>query len=74
MFWTSNLGIDILAPGLATFPNIGRIFVHFSGHSDYFGIMLETNLFNLLKGWITYATFVLGRSFVMNKSSQTCRI
>ncbi len=68
------MGYDILAQVLATFPNIGQIFVHFSGHSDYFGIMMETNLFFLLKGWIACATFVLGRSFVMNKSSQTCRI
>ncbi len=65
------MGYDILAQVLATFPNIGQIFVYFSGHSDYFGIMLETNLFYLLKGWIAYATFALGRSFVMNNSSQT---
>ncbi len=28
-----QFGFDILAPVLATFPNIGRIFVQFSGHS-----------------------------------------
>jgi hypothetical protein len=33
MFWTFNLCFDILATVLATFPNIGRIFAQFSGHS-----------------------------------------
>jgi hypothetical protein len=33
MFWTLNLRFDILATVLATFPNIGQIFVQFSGHS-----------------------------------------
>ncbi len=33
MFWTFNLSLDILATVLATFPNIGQIFVQFSGHS-----------------------------------------
>jgi len=33
MFWTFNLSLDILAADWATFPNIGRIFVHFSCHS-----------------------------------------
>ena len=33
MFWTFNLSLDILATVWATFPNIGRIFVQFSGHS-----------------------------------------
>jgi len=32
-FWTFNLSHDILATVLATFPNIGRIFVKFCGHS-----------------------------------------
>jgi hypothetical protein len=35
MFWNFNLSFDILATVLATFPNIGLIFVHFSGHSGY---------------------------------------
>jgi hypothetical protein len=30
MFWTFILSFDILA----TFPNIGQIFVQYSGHSD----------------------------------------
>jgi len=34
MFWTFNLRFDILATVWATFPNIGQIFVQFSGHSD----------------------------------------
>jgi hypothetical protein len=33
MFGNFNLSFDILASVLATFPNIGRIFVQFSGHS-----------------------------------------
>jgi hypothetical protein len=33
MFWTVNLSLDILATVWATFPNIGQIFVQFSGHS-----------------------------------------
>ncbi len=33
MFWTFNLSLDILATVWATFPNIGQIFVQFSGHS-----------------------------------------
>jgi hypothetical protein len=33
MFWTFNLSFDILATVWATLPNIGRIFVPFSGHS-----------------------------------------
>jgi hypothetical protein len=33
MFWTFNLSFDILATVLATFPNIGQIFVKFSGRS-----------------------------------------
>jgi hypothetical protein len=33
MFWTFNLSLDSLATVWATFPNIGRIFVQFSGHS-----------------------------------------
>jgi hypothetical protein len=32
MFWTFNLGFDILATVSATFPNIRRIFALFSGH------------------------------------------
>ncbi len=35
MFWTFNLSVDILATIWATFPNIGQIFVQFSGHSEY---------------------------------------
>jgi hypothetical protein len=34
MFWTFKLSLDILAKVWATSPNIGRIFVQFSGHSD----------------------------------------
>jgi hypothetical protein len=34
MFWTFNMSLDILSTVWATFPNIGRIFVQFSGHSD----------------------------------------
>ncbi len=30
-----RFGFDILAPVLATFPNIGRIFVQYSGHSGF---------------------------------------
>jgi hypothetical protein len=33
MFRTFNLSFDILATVWATFPNIGRIFAQFSGHS-----------------------------------------
>jgi hypothetical protein len=33
LFWTFNLRSEILATVLAIFPNIGRIFVQFSGHS-----------------------------------------
>ncbi len=33
MFWTFNLSFDILATVWSTSPNIGRIFVRFSGHS-----------------------------------------
>ncbi len=33
MFLTFNLRCDILATDLATFPNIGQLFVQFSGHS-----------------------------------------
>ncbi len=33
MFLTFNLSFNILASVLATFPNIGRIFAQFSGHS-----------------------------------------
>jgi hypothetical protein len=33
MFWTFNLSLDILATVWATLPNIGQIFVQFSGHS-----------------------------------------
>jgi hypothetical protein len=33
MFWSFNLSFDILATVLATFPNNGRIFTQFSGHS-----------------------------------------
>ncbi len=33
MFWTFDLSLGILATVLATFPNIGQIFVQFSGHS-----------------------------------------
>ncbi len=35
MFWTFNLSFVILATVLATFPNIGRFFSQFSGHSEY---------------------------------------
>ena len=35
MFWTFNLSFDILATVLVTFPNIGRIFTLFSGHSEF---------------------------------------
>jgi hypothetical protein len=34
MFWTFNLSLDILVTVWATFPNIGQIFVQFSGHSE----------------------------------------
>ncbi len=33
MFWTFNLSFNNLATVLATFPNIGRMFVQISGHS-----------------------------------------
>jgi hypothetical protein len=36
MFWTFTLSFDILATVLATFPNIGRLFVQFSGHSGHY--------------------------------------
>jgi hypothetical protein len=36
MFWTFNLSFDILATVLATFPNIGRFFSQYSGHSARF--------------------------------------
>ncbi len=32
MFWTFNLSMGILATVWARFPNIGQIFVQFSGH------------------------------------------
>jgi hypothetical protein len=35
MFWTFNLSLGILATVWARFPNIGRIFVQFSGHSSW---------------------------------------
>jgi hypothetical protein len=35
MFWNFNLSLDILATVWATFPNMGQIFVQFSGHSDH---------------------------------------
>jgi hypothetical protein len=34
MFRTFNLNLDILATVWATFPDIGQIFVQFSGHSE----------------------------------------
>jgi hypothetical protein len=40
MFWTFNLRFEILATVLATFPNIGPLFVQFSGHS---GILQSVN-------------------------------
>ena len=42
MFWTFNLSYDILATVWATFPNIGHIFVQFSGHSAQHGQALNT--------------------------------
>ncbi len=35
MFWTFNLSLDILATVWATFPDIGQIYVQFSGHSAH---------------------------------------
>jgi hypothetical protein len=43
MFWTFNLSFDILATVLATFQNIGLIFVQFSGHSVA-KVVFETTL------------------------------
>ncbi len=55
------MGFDILAPVLAKFPNIGQIFVHFSGHAVFNFTFSDTknifmNLFSL--GHQTFVTIL----------------
>ncbi len=47
MVWTFNLSLDVLATVLATFPNIGRIFTQFSGHSGQGIQILYLSFFTL---------------------------
>jgi hypothetical protein len=52
MLWTFSLRFDILATVLSTFPNIGQIFVQFSGHSastfaHYLQVLKDTTLTNI---------------------------
>jgi hypothetical protein len=49
MFWTFSLSLDNLATVWATFLNVGRIFVEFSGHSDWQSDQFMTIYFHLLK-------------------------
>ncbi len=52
MFLSFSLSLDILATVWATFLNIGRIFVQFSGHSDWQSDHFMTIYFHLLKNKI----------------------